>query len=208
MGGNESRQALRYPRGSFHQLIDSLLSSCHICFPEPSPLAPPFSCALQMWFATVVDELLHGDSDAGGNPSETPSHDDETKHFLLDKFGDWHTPVASLLRSTKPGTIGREDARAMSRRGLRAVADAGAASRRRQRSREKAQSGGFGDGTDGDPVVLVGDAAHTVSASVGLEAKNLSFFLFSRFGFVLLSLFLPPSPPIFFWCLCLAASLG
>ncbi|CAM9793747.1 unnamed protein product [Scytosiphon promiscuus] len=149
----------------------------------------------RMWFATVSDDVSHG-GDVDCNPSGKPTHgseqrppthdtpDDKTKRFLLDKFGGWHTPVESLLRATKPGTIAREDARAMSRRGLRAVAADGAASRagqrRRQRSRKQANYDGVGVGTQGGPVVLVGDAAHTLDpvlaqgAGVALED---AFFL-------------------------------
>lgn len=137
-----------------------------------------------MWFATVADEISHdGSSDAGRNPSkkekkdtyssqkkppaDSPS-DDGTKRFLMDKFGNWHPPVASLLRATKPGTIAREDARAMSRQVLRAVAEAGAGYRGQEGLRGEADSGG--GGVAGRGVVLVGDAAHTVRAlfSVGV----------------------------------------
>ncbi|CAM9655686.1 unnamed protein product, partial [Ectocarpus sp. 8 AP-2014] len=91
------------------------------------------------WFATVEDGLVGADggpadegqpppSCGGGGEGEKPHKD---KGFLLETFGGWHAPVGSLLRATAEGSITREDARAMSRRGLRDIAAAAGAARRR-----------------------------------------------------------------------------
>ncbi|CAM9354549.1 unnamed protein product [Ectocarpus sp. 13 AM-2016] len=130
----------------------------------------------RMWFATVEDGLVgadggsadkdqHSASSGGGDEGE---QNHENKRFLLETFGGWHAPVGSLIRATSEGSITREDARAMSRRGLRDIAAANSAARWRSR-------GGGGGG-----VVLVGDAAHTLDpvlaqgAGVALED---AFFL-------------------------------
>ncbi|CAM9951535.1 unnamed protein product [Ectocarpus sp. 12 AP-2014] len=134
----------------------------------------------RMWFATVEDGLVGADggpadkdqhfpSCGGGGGEGEGEQNHEKKRFLLETFGGWHAPVGSLLRATAEGSITREDARAMSRQGLRDIAAAASAARRRSRG------GGGGGG-----VVLVGDAAHTLDpvlaqgAGVALED---AFFL-------------------------------
>ncbi|CAM9843114.1 unnamed protein product [Ectocarpus sp. 6 AP-2014] len=131
----------------------------------------------RMWFATVEGGLVGADGgptdkdqqppSCGGGGGESEKNRDN-KSFLLETFGGWHAPVGSLLRATAERSITREDARAMSRRGLRDITAAAGAARRRSR-------GGGGGG-----VVLVGDAAHTLDpvlaqgAGVALED---AFFL-------------------------------
>ncbi|CAN0143679.1 unnamed protein product [Ectocarpus fasciculatus] len=136
----------------------------------------------RMWFATVEDGLVGADEGPAGKDQHPPScgsggegeNTHDNKRFLLETFGGWHAPVGSLLRATEAGSITREDARAMSRRGLRDIAAAAGAARRRPRG------GGGGGGGRGKGVVLVGDAAHTLDpvlaqgAGVALED---AFFL-------------------------------
>lgn len=131
--------------------------------PPSHPTLALVSFRVQMWFATVEDGLVGaygGPADKDQHPPSCDGGGDEggkkhkNKGFLLETFGGWHAPVGSLLRATAEGFITREDARAMSRRGLRDIAAAAEAARRRSRG------GGGGGG-----VVLVGDAAHTVSVS-------------------------------------------
>lgn len=116
--------------------------------------APRLPCrhtfVAQMWFATVADGVSDGASGSGASPkpelaSPSPSGGEEAKELLLRLFGGWHAPIPSLLRATEGAGIAREEARAMSRRGLRAAVAAGAA----------AQQAGW-------ELALVGDAAHTV----------------------------------------------
>ncbi|CBJ27286.1 monooxygenase FAD-binding [Ectocarpus siliculosus] len=134
---------------------------------------------MEMWFATVEDGLVGADGGPADKDQHPPSCGGEgegegerkrkNKSFLLETFGGWHAPVGSLLRATAERSITREDARAMSRRGLRDITAAAGAARRRSRG------GGGGGG-----VVLVGDSAHTLDpvlaqgAGVALED---AFFL-------------------------------
>ncbi|CAN0510872.1 unnamed protein product, partial [Ectocarpus sp. 12 AP-2014] len=100
----------------------------------------------RMWFATVEDGLVGADGgpadkdqhspscgDGGGEGGGEGEQNHKNKRFLLETFGGWHAPVGSLLRATAEGSITREDARAMSRRGLRDIAAAAGAARRQSR---------------------------------------------------------------------------
>lgn len=103
-----------------------------------------------MWFATVADGVVtENDHDSSGEISlikqQASLPPADVRRFLLKHFGTWHKPIGGLIRATEAGDITREDAKAMSRRGLKAVAAAGSASRQSI-----------------EGLVLVGDAAHTV----------------------------------------------
>ena len=107
----------------------------------------------QMWFATVADGVM--------GPGKRPPPPSEIKPFLLEIFGGWHDPVASLLRGTEDKGILWEDARAMSSRDMKLIASS--------RLAGKERGGGRGEGVAdknasavGVGMVLVGDAAHTV----------------------------------------------
>ena len=107
----------------------------------------------QMWFATVADGVGDCSAGKGGGEGRSPRLEPaspspgETKAFLLRHFEGWHAPISSLIRATEETGVAREDARAMSRLGLRAAAGAGAGAALRRAGR---------------CFVLVGDAAHTV----------------------------------------------
>ncbi|CAM9208315.1 unnamed protein product [Ectocarpus sp. 4 AP-2014] len=141
----------------------------------------PLAGDARMWFATVEDGLVGADGGPADKDQHSPScggggcegeQNHKNKRFLLETFGGWHAPVGSLLRATAEGSITREDARAMSRRGLRDIAAAVGAARRRSR--------GGGGGGGGGGVVLVGDAAHTLdpvlAQGAGLALED-AFFL-------------------------------
>lgn len=116
-----------------------------------------------MWFATTT-------ADCSADSRKRSQHDQEqtgispnantNKNFLLETLRGWHYPVAELIRATAEGDILREDAQAMTAGGLR-LAAAAAAAWRRGGSGDKGGTQGFGG-----RVVLVGDAAHTVSRVV------------------------------------------
>lgn len=124
-----------------------------------------------MWFATTADGLGLADGEGSGVKTGFP-----LKYFLLNIFKDWHNPIGDLLRATREEDIIREDARAMSRHGLRLAASASSrASTSRLSGALLTESSPPGAtmwdvhvGGDGG-AVIVGDAAHTVSTLFGFK---------------------------------------